>query len=510
MQDARVRRRRWTFIVLLVALRFVLPLVLIDPSWEYHRDELLYFAMGDHLALRMQFPPLVPAVAALSTAIFGDSVWSARVPAAAGGAALTLFVLWLLQRLGGGRRAMAWAWMALVAAPVFLRPSALFQPVIFDQLWATIAVGALMLAVYERRPEWWMLAGLGFGLGFLTKFSVLLYGVAAAVVVIAHPELRRQLRTRWPWLALGMALALGLPTLFGQIHFDWPFLKSLAALKEGQFEETSLVGTLTGQVLMLGSGVVVAAAGVWSASGRNAQALAGPARVAAGFALVLLGLVLWQGGKEYYVAPAYPALIALGAIVVATLGVNMQRALAALIAVGGLVLLPLGIPVLPPAQMAGYAAWLGVGTKTNWGERLELPQDYADMLGWRAQAEAVSRVYKSLSPADQAVTVISASNYGEAGAIARYAPRLGYPYPISTSGDFHAWGLYGRTGEIAILIEGPDALPGLVQLFREVVQVDSIGDPRGVPEERDLRIYVARGPRVSIPESWRARGADWD
>lgn len=510
MKDARVRRRRWTFIALLVALRFVLPLLLLDSSWEYHRDELLYFAMGDHLAWRMQFPPFLPAVAALSTALFGDSVWSARVPAAAGGAALTLCVLWLLQRLGGGRRAMAWTWLALIAAPVFLRPSVLFQPVIFDQLWATLAIAALMLAAYERRPEWWMLAGLAFGLGFLTKFSVLLYGVSAAVVALAHPELRRQLRSSWPWMALGLALLLGTPTLLGQMHFDWPFFKSLAALKAGQFEETSVLGTLTGQVLMLGSGVVLAAAGLWCAAGRKAEALASPARVAAGFAAVLLGLVLWQGGKEYYVAPAYPVLIAVGAIAAATWGVAVQRSVAVIVTAGGLVLLPLGVPVLPPAQMARYAAWLGVGTQTNWGETLELPQDYADMLGWRAQAEAVSRAYGQLSPEDQAAVVISASNYGEAGALARYAPRLGYPYPVATSGDFHAWGLYGRSGEVALLLEGPDALPELQELFTEVVQVDSFGDVRGVPEERDLRIYLARGPRVSIPERWWARGADWD
>lgn len=509
MIDTGATRQRLPFIAVLVLIRLALPLAWLDSSWEYHRDELLYFAMGDHLAWRMQFPPLVPAVAALSTAIFGDAVWSARVPAAVAGAALTLCVLLLVQRFGGGRRAMAWAWVALLAAPVFLRPSVLFQPVIFDQLWATLAVGALMLAAHERRPQWWMLAGVGFGLGFLTKFSVLLYGVSAALVALAHPALRQQLRTRWPWAALGLALLCSLPALVGQVHFGWPFLQSLAALQAGQFAETSVAGTLSGQVLMLGSGVLIAAAGFWCAVRRTLGAVTDAGRVAVGFLVVLLGLVLWQGGKEYYVAPAYPALIAVGALVFATYGKVLQRALAVVITGGALVLLPLGVPMLPPAQMAAYAGWLGLGTETNWGETLELPQDYADMLGWQAQAEAVSRAFAALSPADQSVAVVSASNYGEAGALARYAPRYGYPYPVSTSGDFHAWGLYGRSGEVAVLLEGPDALPELEKLFREVVQVDSLGDPRAVPEERDIRIYVARGPRVSIPERWWAVGAEW-
>ena len=91
------------FIAVLVLARILLPLVLLAPPWEFHRDELLYFAMGDHLELRMQFPPFIAAVARLSSALLGDTVWAARVPAALAGGALTLVVLLLVRRLGGGR-----------------------------------------------------------------------------------------------------------------------------------------------------------------------------------------------------------------------------------------------------------------------------------------------------------------------------------------------------------------------------------------------------------------------
>src|SRR5690606_32725318 len=67
------RRRVALLVVALVAARALLPLLLLDPSWEYHRDELLYFAMGDHLAWRMQFPPFIAVLAKLGTLMFGDS-----------------------------------------------------------------------------------------------------------------------------------------------------------------------------------------------------------------------------------------------------------------------------------------------------------------------------------------------------------------------------------------------------------------------------------------------------
>ena len=69
--------------------------------------------------------------------------------------------------------------------------------------------------------------------------------------------------------------------------------------------------------------------------------------------------------------------------------------------------------------MAAYVQALGLNeaVRTNTGELGQLPQDYADMVGWKQQAEAVARVYHGL-PADQrAEVVILAGNYGEAGAL---------------------------------------------------------------------------------------------
>ena len=73
--EAEVRRPGPALVALIVALRIALPLVTIDPTWEFHRDEFLYFAMGDHFHLfGMQFPPLIAALARISKAIFGDDV----------------------------------------------------------------------------------------------------------------------------------------------------------------------------------------------------------------------------------------------------------------------------------------------------------------------------------------------------------------------------------------------------------------------------------------------------
>ena len=57
-------QRLTPFVFALASLKLMLPFFIPRP-WEFHRDELLYLAMGDHLdLLRMQFPPLIALAAA--------------------------------------------------------------------------------------------------------------------------------------------------------------------------------------------------------------------------------------------------------------------------------------------------------------------------------------------------------------------------------------------------------------------------------------------------------------
>lgn len=510
-------RRLLAFALALVAMRIALPLASIHPAWEFHRDEFLYFAMGDHLELlRMQFPPFIAVIARASRAVFGDAVLAARVPAAIGGGALLAAMLWFARRLGGGAWALGLLALASIAAPIFLRPSVLFQPVLFDQLWATLAIAALALAAVRDEPRWWLLAGVAFGLGALTKFSVVFYILSAGAATLVTPALRRQLAGRWPWIAAAVAAVLALPSITGQIAHDWPFLAQMSSLRGGQLARVAPVAFLAEQPLLLGAAfllVPVAVAAAWRGDAA--------ARVTGAVTVALLALMLLLQGKGYYAAPGYPALLVAGAVWLerrlaarrashAVRGV--QVGLPLVVAAAAVLFLPMGIPVLAPDAMSRFAVSIGVSAavRTNRGEVLALPQDYADMLGWKDMAEVAARVYRDVPQAERDQVVLAGSNYGQAGALAMYRERLGLPYPVSVHGDFHAWGTGGRSGAVTILVDQPDALEGLTELFHDVREVDRLQDGRRVPEERDVRIYLARGPKASIDEIWPTLGPRWD
>jgi 4-amino-4-deoxy-L-arabinose transferase-like glycosyltransferase len=495
---------------LLVLVRFALPLLTLHAAWEIHRDEFLYFAMGDHLdVFRMQFPPLIAVVARMGRMAFGDAVWAARVPAAAAGALLTAVVLLLVRRLGGGRLAMLLAWTAMLAAPLIVRASVLMQPVIFDLLWAALATTGLTLAAHERNPRWWLLVGAALGLGALTKFSVAFVGASIGVASLLVPDVRRQLATRWPWVALVIAAMLAVPSVTGQILHDWPFLQQMDALRRAQLDRVDAVEFLSGQLLMLASALVCVVAGV-GASVRAERSLRAPVLV--GASIVLLMLLLH--GKAYYAGPAYPVLIAVGALAIersATRRPWLGRAAMGTMVIGAVVLWPLGVPSLSPAASIRYAAALGAAeaVETNQGVTLQLPQDFADMLGWRALTDSVGAVVQRL-PADQrADLTVAGNNYGQAGALAFYRRRVGIPYPISTAGDFFAWGPGPASGNTVIVVGAMDDRGDLSTLFTSVEIVQTIQNPLGVPEEQQVAIFRARHAPVPLRERWSALGPNW-
>lgn len=497
----------------LVGLKLGLHLftILVTP-YEFHRDEFLYFSMGTHLRfLRMDFPPMIALLSEAVRGIAGPELSAFRLVPALAGTAVTLLAVLIARELGGGRTPQALAALAVVLSPLFQRTASLFQPVVLDQLWWMLGFLALARLLRTGEPRWWLLLGVAAGLGLLSKFSILFFGAAVLVGLLLTPH-RRALTTRWPWVALAIALVLGAPTIIGQVALGLPVLDQMAVLKRGQLSRVSFTEFLGDQLLWGPVGFALAAGGAVALlrSPRLAtQRLAGVTAVAA---FVLFALAR---GKSYYVGPIYPLLWAAGAV--ALEGVQRPRLRAGLIRVGaalavlyGLVVLPLGLPIVSPEPLARHAARLGItaATRTNQGVVLTLPQDFADMLGWREKAEAVAEVYRALPPEDQAETVLAGNNYGQAGALDLYGRRLGLPPVVSAAGSFWLFGPGERPGRVLILL-GVEAASLAEIGCRELREVTRVRNPWGVPEERDVPVTLCKDPAVTLQEIWPQLGPRW-
>lgn len=526
-----------------------------------HRDELLYLAMGRHLRLwGMDFPPFIAIVAEAERGLLGDSLAALRLLPALAGTGTVLLAGLAARDLGGGRLAQGLAAFSAAALPIFLRAGNLLQPVVFDQLWWTLALWALIRIARkeaDRRAAAggggsgaetadWLLLGLAGGLGLLTKFSIAFLG-AGLLAGLLLSRLRRTLLGRGPWLAAGTALALGSPSLVGQIRLGWPVFGQLGDLRSFQLDRIGYGDFLLGQILLLGPMVVLAAMGLLEllragAAERRAERSAsglleggldgskaafaragilgprGPAELrAVGWTcLAALAILMALHGKPYYAGPLHPVLLAAGGVWLERMAARLDVAgkfdparavrLAGplVLSVWAVALLPLSLPLLPPRVMAAYGRLPGLedARTSNRGRVLALPQDYADMLGWKAQAETVAAVYRSLPPEERAEAVIVGGNYGEAGAVDFFGPGLDLPPAVAPVGSYWFFGPGSKPGRVVIKIGG--SREDLEPYFRSVEEAAGVNEPWVVPEERHLAIWVCRDPYGTLQEVWPA------
>ena len=173
---ARLTARR--AIAALAALKLGLHLAVnaVTP-YGFHRDELLYLAMGRHLRLwAMDFPPAIALLADAVRATLGDSLAGPpprpRAGRHAGAGARRAHRARARRRALGtdSRRARR------AASPLFLRSANLFQPVVLDQLAWTVALYALVRLCRAPAPAWWIVLGGALGFGLLAKFSAAFLG----------------------------------------------------------------------------------------------------------------------------------------------------------------------------------------------------------------------------------------------------------------------------------------------------------------------------------------------
>jgi len=220
--------------------------------------------------------------------------------------------------------------------------------------------------------------------------------------------------------------------------------------------------------------------------------------------VALLVMFVALRGKNYYLAPIYPMLFGAGAVGferITSARFRWSRVIYVLLIVGSIIVLaPTVSPILSPEGAIAYQKQLGFEPPKSENQRTgPLPQYFADEFGWREMAEETARVYKSLSPGEQARTAIFANNYGQAGAIDFFGPRLGLPKSICDHQSYWLWGPRDYDGSIVIVL-GSDGT-GDREHFQSVERVGHVQHPYSRRDEH-FDILLCRGFTGDLRSSW--------
>lgn len=482
--------------------------VLTNGNYGMFRDEFYYLACADHPAWGyVDHPPLAMLVLKLWKYFLGDSVWSIRLLPALAGAAVVFLTGTLTRALGGSRYAQGLAALCVAVSPTYLALFGYYSMNWIDVLVWLIAFHVLVKIADDDGRRTWLWLGIILGLGLLNKIGVAVLGFAIMTAILITP-MRKHLGRRYIWIAGGFALALFIPHVLWQISQGWPTLEFIENAKRYKIAGHSPVGFLFAQFMGTNPGTVpVWATGLlalffWRSLRRY--------RFLGWIYVVAFAVFVVQKSKAYYLAPAYPALWAAGAVALEAWWQKprvawARPAAAGLIAVTGIATAPLVIPVLPVEALIAYQSALRVsGPREEVHGAAVLDQLFADRFGWESMAEAVAGEYNLLTQEERASCVILASNYGEAGAIEYYGRRYDLPAVISAHNNYYLWAPEDVTAEVFILI-GFNS--GEVAIFFESVELKGwVLSPYAMPYENNLRILVARGlkvPFVQVREALR-------
>ena len=490
-------------IILLIALLNLLVyiLTLSFTSYGIFRDELYYLACANRLDFGyVDHPPLSIWVLAVWKFIFGDSVFMIRlVPAVVSSA--TVFMIGLFtMRLGGGKSAVIISMLSFMLTPIFLGMTTIYSMNVFDFFFWILSAYIFLRIIETENRKLWRVLGIVIGLGLLNKTSML-WLCAGILIGTVFTPLREDLKTKYPYIAAGIAFLIFSPYIIWNLTHDFAhleFMRNAAARKYGGLTPVAFVLDLF--LILNPVSVLIWIPGLifyfFNKSSKQFRAI-GYIWLAT-FAVLFIN---WHSKAEY-IAPAFQILFAGGSVMIVKWNARRNRlkyALAVPVIVLAIFLSPYARPLLPVENFLGYQSALKLQPPNTEGNELDgLPQFYADMFGWEDLARNVSNVYKSLSHEEKRRTVVYCSNYGEAGAIEYYSKKYSLPKVVCPHNSYWYWSLQNKNAATIIIIGGE-----MEDHLQSLERVESAGLHKtkyAMPYENNLTIFIGRGLKKSIEE----------
>lgn len=467
-----------------VAGAVTVVLLAVAGRYGYHRDELYFLRAGSEPAFGyVDQPPLTPLLAHAVHTLFDGSLVGLRFPSAVFAGLVVLLTGLIARELGGGRGAQVLAGACMAVSAILPVVSHLLSTTTLDLLVWTALSWLVVRALRDSGPVW-LAVGVVAGIGLQNK-TLPLFLLAALLVGVLVVGPRSALRSRWPWLAAALALALWAPNLIWQAANGFPLLELAGAIGAGSSGTSEPWYVFLPFQLILISPVLVP---VWALGWWRLAREPGLATWRAfAVAYVLLALVFTAtGGKPYYLAGMYPVLLAAGAAPVLAWarsstprGVTLGVALALSLTVSSVLMLPL----VPADRLAATPI-------------VEVNYDAGETVGWPQFAATVAGVAAGVGPDEP---VVLTRNYGQAGAVDRFLPELAPAY--SGHNAYWAWGPPPEQASTVIVV-GFDE-PRLRQWFGQVELAARIDNGVGLDnDEQGTPVWLARDRLAPWAQLW--------
>ena len=486
-------RAAWAVLLGIAAVVTLLHLA-TNGRYGFHRDESQFLSDARHLDWGfVAYPPLTPFLERIGLELFGLSLVGLRLFSVIAQATAIIVTGLMARELGGGRLAQGTAALAVALSPLPLFEGTEFQYSSFDYLWWVLIAYFTIRLLRTENPRYWLAIGAFVGLGLLTKYSIVFFiaGILGGVVL---SRARRFLASGWFWAGVAAALLVCLPNFLWQVRHGFISYHFLQHIHVRDVGEGRANGFLTGQFLVC---VNLFAAPLWIA-GLIALLRERRYRLLAWMYLIPLTLFFLAKGRDYYLAAAYPMLLAMGAAVgerwLASLPPMGRRTVEAaffsgLLVFGGYICSRV-LPLAASGPLEKFA--------------LDRNGDLREEFGWNELVQTVAGIRDSLPPEQQASLGVVVGNYGEQGAIEMLGPAYHLPAPISLTNSAWLRGYPEPPPSTLIVVGVTD--DWVEKIFTGCRLAGHNGNREGVRNEESQYhpdIFVCGSPRLPWPEFWK-------
>ena len=495
-------KKRYLLLAGFVLVKFFLQYFLISPEYDLHRDEFLHLDQAHHLAWGyLSVPPVTSWISFLIYLLGNSAFWVKFFPALFG--ALTIIVVWkATEELKGNVYALAVSATCILFSAL-LATNTLYQPNSLDVLSWTAFYYFVIRYLKTENPKWLYWAAVVFAAGFLNKYNIVfsVIGFLPAILLTSH---RKVFVKRDIYIAIGIVLALIFPNLLWQYKHNFPVFHHLNELADTQLAHVNRLDFLKSQVLYFFGSLPVIISAIFALLYYKPFEKYKPFFWS--FILTLTVFLLFRA-KGYYAMGLYPVYISYGAVFLEDILKNgwkryVRPILFILPVLFFMMMYSFTFPNKSPEHIVNHPEKYSKFGMLRWEDGTDhaLPQDFADMLGWKELASKVDSIYAELPRPDN--TLILCDNYGQAGAINYYTKNKKLT-ACSFHADYADWLPSDKKITDVVLIkqsafDDDRDRKSEIPLFDDVYLADR--RINRYAREDTISIYVLRGAKVDVTQ----------
>lgn len=192
-------------------------------DWSRHLD-ISYYSKGPFIAYNITLGTNIGKFLGFNPPNPGFWV---RFPAVVNSVLLGIFIWFFTNRLWNDKRTSFYVILILTAIPIYAIGSIIMTIDNSLMLFWAIYVYLVFLALDTGRGCWWYLAGMALGLGFLSKYTMIILVPCMLLYLITTRQHRFWLRRKEFYLGLLISLIFFLPVLIWNIRHNWIGIRHL-------------------------------------------------------------------------------------------------------------------------------------------------------------------------------------------------------------------------------------------------------------------------------------------